>query len=556
MILFLKAYNNMMNTKTSFFLLLFFLLLSNVPSYSQVMADFNVVPLPQQCVEMKGQPFDLSTLMAISYEGGEDMQRNARFLAEYLKKVVKQEVGIIGVRPLKVKGPAIMLKLNSKMSEPERYRITVNDKSIVIEGATPAGVFHGIQTLRKALPVGKQEGVLVPAVVVDDVPRFAYRGMHLDVARHFYGVDYVKSYLDMLALHNINIFHFHLTDDQGWRVEIKKYPRLTEVGAWRRRTVIGRNTGLYDWKRYGGFYTQDEIREIVKYAAERYITVIPEIDMPGHMEAALAAYPELGCTQGPYEVEPNWGVFDDILCAGREKTFEFVEGVLDELMQLFPSEYIHIGGDEAPRTRWKTCADCQRRIKEEGLKPKGKQVAEDCLQGYFMKRVERYLNAKGRKAIGWDELLDCDVEPSTTIMSWRGAEGGVEASKNGHDVIMVPTSWLYFDYYQTKEDEWSKPLLIGGYVPLEKVYSFEPVPDAIPENLRGHVIGVQANLWTEYSYAWELVEYQVLPRMGALAELQWVQPEKKDYAEYKLRQKRLNALYELHGWKYCPVEFK
>ena len=326
MIVFLKAYDNMMNTKTSFFLLLFFLLSSNVPSYSQVMADFNVVPLPQQCVEKKGQPFDLSTLMAISYEGGEEMQRNARFLAEYLKKVVKQEVGIIGVRPLKVKGPAIMLKLNSKMSEPERYRITVNDKSIVIEGATPAGVFHGIQTLRKALPVGKQEGVLVPAVVVDDVPRFAYRGMHLDVARHFYGVDCVKSYLDMLALHNINIFHFHLTDDQGWRVEIKKYPRLTEVGAWRRRTVIGRNTGLYDWKRYGGFYTQDEIRELVKYAAERYITVIPEIDMPGHMEAALAAYPELGCTQGPYEVEPNWGVFDDILCVGREKTFEFVEG--------------------------------------------------------------------------------------------------------------------------------------------------------------------------------------------------------------------------------------
>ncbi len=520
---------------------------------AQVMADFNVVPMPQKCVQQKGDPFDLSSLKAVCYVGDADMQRNARFLASFLSATLQREVPVSAE---KVKGPVVWLKTNKKMSEPEGYRISVDAKGIAIEGAAAAGVFHGIQTLRKALPVGGGEGVLVPPVVVDDAPRFAYRGMHLDVARHFYGVDNVKQYIDMLALHHINVFHFHLTDDQGWRIEIKKYPRLTEVGAWRSRTVVGRNTGLYDWKRYGGFYTQDDIREIVRYAAERFITVIPEIDMPGHMEAALAAYPELGCTHGPYEVEANWGVFDDILCAGREGTFAFVEDVLDELMELFPSTYIHIGGDEAPRTRWKTCADCQKRIKDEGLVQKGKQTPEDRLQGYFMKRVERYLNSKGRKAIGWDELLDCDVEPSTTIMSWRGAEGGVSASQKGHDVIMVPTSWLYFDYYQTKEDEWSKPLLIGGYVPLEKVYSFEPVPDSLPEVARNHVIGVQANLWTEYAYAWELVEYQVLPRMGALSELQWVQPSKKDYDDYKRRQKNLNILYGHLGWKYCQAEFK
>ena len=532
--------------------ILMFMLLLPMAVSAQTFADFNVVPLPQTCVASKGKPFALAQLEAISYEGGDDMRRNAQFLAAWLQPIVGKIPPVIDG---KVKGKAIVLKTNDKISTPEGYRISVGERQVLIEGATSQGVFYGMQTLRKALPVDGGE-VLIPAVTVTDTPRFAYRGMHLDVARHFFDVDFVKQYIDMLALHHINTFHFHITDDQGWRVEIKKYPRLTEEGAWRRRTVIGRNTGLYDWQRYGGYYTQEQIRDIVRYAQERYITVIPEIDMPGHMEAALAAYPSLGCTGGPYEVEPNWGVFDDILCAGREETFSFVEGVLDEIMQLFPSEYIHIGGDEAPRTRWKACARCQQRINSEHLVGEGKKSAEDRLQGYFMKRVERYLNSKGRKAIGWDELLDCDVNPSTTIMSWRGVEGGIAASQMGHDVIMVPTSWLYFDYYQTPEDDWSKPLLIGGYVPLEKVYSFEPAPDTLGEEAKKHVIGVQANLWTEYTYANELAEYQVLPRMGALAELQWVQPEKKNYEDYLVRQQRLNRLYEANGWKYCSAAWK
>ena len=532
--------------------ILMFMLLLPMAVSAQTFADFNVVPLPQTCVASKGKPFALAQLEAIRYEGGDDMRRNAQFLAAWLQPIVGKIPPVIDG---KVKGKAIVLKTNEKISTPEGYRISVGERQVLIEGATSQGVFYGMQTLRKALPVDGGE-VLIPAVTVTDTPRFAYRGMHLDVARHFFDVDFVKQYIDMLALHHINTFHFHITDDQGWRVEIKKYPRLTEEGAWRRRTVVGRNTGLYDWQRYGGYYTQEQIRDIVRYAQERYITVIPEIDMPGHMEAALAAYPSLGCTGGPYEVEPNWGVFDDILCAGREETFSFVEGVLDEIMQLFPSEYIHIGGDESPRTRWKACARCQQRINSEHLVGEGKKSAEDRLQGYFMKRVERYLNSKGRKAIGWDELLDCDVNPSTTIMSWRGVEGGIAASQMGHDVIMVPTSWLYFDYYQTPEDDWSKPLLIGGYVPLEKVYSFEPAPDTLGEEAKKHVIGVQANLWTEYTYANELAEYQVLPRMGALAELQWVQPEKKNYDDYLVRQQRLNRLYEANGWKYCGAAWK
>ena len=526
-----------------------------VPSLlsAQRQADFNVVPLPQECVAQKGKPFLMENLQVICYDEGEMMWQNADLLARYLRMMGKA----VELTDQKVKAGCIALRLNPKMTEPEGYRITVTEKKVVIEGQQPKGVFYGVQTLRKALLTADGMAQEIPAVTVTDAPRFPYRGMHLDVSRHFFGVDFVEQYIDMLALHHINVFHFHLTDDQGWRVEIKKWPKLTEVGAYRQRTVVGRNTGLYDYTRYGGFFTQEEIKEIVEYARQRYITVIPEIDMPGHMEAALAAYPELGCTGGPYEVEPNWGVFDDILCAGREETFRFVEGVLDEIMELFPSEYIHIGGDEAPRTRWKVCERCQRRIAQEGITAEGKQSKEDRLQGYFMKRVEKYLNSKGRKAIGWDELLDCDVNPSTTIMSWRGQEGGLAASEKGHDVIMVPTSWFYFDYYQTPEnDYWHKPLLIGGYVPLEKVYSFEPVPESLTAAAKQHIIGVQANLWTEYIYTEEFAEYQVLPRMGALAELQWSRPEKKDYENYKARQLRLNKWYDLCHWKYCGVAWE
>ena len=537
--------------KKSFFCLL--MTACSLMASARQTADFNTVPLPRQCVAQKGNPFALSSAQSIVCNGDADMMRVAHFLSDY----ISQATGLsLPVTTGKASKNAIVLQTDKKMTAKEGYRITANEKLLKIEGLTANGLFYGVQTLRKALPIAEAAEVDIPAVVVTDEPRFPYRGMHLDVSRHFFGVDFVKRYLDMLALHHINTFHFHLTDDQGWRVEIKRYPRLTEVGAWRRRTVVGRNTGLYDYQRYGGFYTQDEIRDIVAYARDRFITVIPEIDMPGHMEAVLAAYPDLGCTGGPYEVEPNWGVFDDILCAGKEKTFELVEGVLDELIALFPSEYVHIGGDEAPRTRWKTCQLCQQRIASEGLRGDGKHSAEDRLQGYFMKRVEKFLNSRGRKAIGWDELLDCDVEKSTTIMSWRGIEGGLAASEMGHDVIMAPTSFFYFDYYQTPEDYWSKPLLIGGYVPLEKVYSFEPAPETLTEAAKKHIIGVQANLWTEYIYATEFVEFQVLPRMGALAEVQWVLPEQKDYDAFKTREQRLTRVYDLEGYKYCKIAWE
>ncbi len=532
-------------------LILFFFLPLTLTA--QTKADFNVVPMPRECVLQKGNPFSLAQVECIAYTGDEDMHRNADFLAEYLTPVLQKRLPVVKG---KSKGKAISIAINQKMTAEEGYRITASQKSLCIEGATPKGVFYGIQTLRKALPAEYAEDVVVPAVVINDSPRFAYRGMHLDVSRHFFDVSVVKEYIDRMALHNMNIFHFHLTDDQGWRVQIDRYPKLTEVGAYRNRTVIGRNTGLYNHDRYGGFFTKAQLKDIVEYARQRYITIIPEVDMPGHMEAALTAYPELGCTGGPYEVEANWGVFDDILCAGKERTFQFVEGVLDEIMEIFPSEYIHIGGDEAPRTRWKACELCQKRIQQLGLKSDERHSAEDRLQGYFMKRVEKYLNEHGHKAIGWDELLDCDVNESTTIMSWRGQEGGLAASERGHDVIMAPTSYCYFDYYQVPETEWTKPLLIGGYVPLDKVYSLEPAPDTLSAKAREHIIGVQANLWTEYIADKELLEYQILPRMGALAELQWVAPEKKNYEQYVIRQKRLLPFYQKYGWKYSKAAFR
>ena len=529
-------------------IVLLFLCATHIMAQESVMADFNVVPLPKDIVMDKGKPIALNDVQVICYEG-ESLRQNALFLAEYIEQNTGKR---LDVSPKTVKGTCITLSLNKKITHPEGYQLKVGAKGVVIQAGTPAGVFYGVQTLRKALPLVSAERVLLPCCTVNDEPRFAYRGMHLDVARHFFDVDFVKQYLDMLALHNINTFHFHITDDQGWRWPVDKYPRLTEVGAFRNRTVIGRNTGLYNHDRYGGFYTKDQLREIVEYARQRNITVIPEIDMPGHMEAALAAYPELGCTGGPYEVEPNWGVFDDILCAGKEQTFKFVEDVLDELIEIFPSEYIHIGGDEAPRTRWRDCPLCQKRIQQLGLTGDDKHSKEDKLQGYFMKRVEAYLNQKGRKVIGWDELLDCDVNPSATIMSWRGQEGGVYASQRGHDVIMVPTATSYYDYYQTPEDDyWSKPLLIGGYVPLEKVYLSEPVPDSLAIEAKKHIIGVQANLWTEYIADKELAEYQVLPRMGALSEIQWTDSARKNYENFLIREEKLTDVYLLQGWKFC-----
>lgn len=515
-------------------------------------ADYNVVPRPQTITLAKSGEYLLDGTKLVVYPSGNaDMERNARFLVDYIKEMTQINVSSAVQNKKNVKGN-ISLSLNQKIANPEGYTITVDKKGVNIAGATAAAVFRGIQTLRKSLPIVKGEtSVALPFVNISDAPRFAYRGMHLDCARHFFPLEVVKDYIDMIALHGMNKFHWHLTEDQGWRIEIKKWPKLTTVGAWRSGTVISRNTPIEDGIRHGGFYTQDECREIVKYAADRYITVIPEIDMPGHMLGALAAYPELGCTGGPYEVQRRWGVFADILCAGKEKTFQFVQDVLDELISIFPSEYIHIGGDESPRSRWKECPLCQKRIQDEGIKAENGQSKEDRLQGYFTKRVEKYLASKGKKIIGWDELLGCDVDQSATIMSWTGAEPGAKGAKLGHDVIMTPNGVMYFDYYQTKQT-WNEPLSIGGCSTVEDVYQFEPVAaDLTPEQAQ-HILGVQANLWGEYIAYPSQIQYQVLPRMAALAEVQWMQPQDKNFDEFKARVTRLCEIYRLHHWAVAP----
>ena len=513
-------------------------------------ADYRVVPLPNSINGIKSADFKLNEQCLINYPtGNRDMERNAMMLSQYVEELT----GIhLSTRPsLNAKDNAgnITLLLNPKTVNDEGYSILVTARGVEISGKTPAGVFQGIQTLRKSLPVGACATVLLPAVQVQASPRFGYRGMHLDCVRHFFGVETVKRYIDIMALHGLNRLHWHLTDDQGWRIEIKKYPRLTEVGGWRNGTTLGHNSPVNDGIRYGGYFTQDQIRDIVRYAADRYITIIPEIDMPGHMVAALTAYPELGCTGGPYEVWGMWGVADDILCVGKDHTLQFVKDVLDEVMQLFPSEYIHIGGDESPRVRWQECPLCQQRINDIGLKTQGNQSAEALLQGWFTTQVQQYLAQRGKRIIGWDELLGCDVDASATIMSWRGAEPGAQGAMSGHDVIMTPVGPLYFDYYQTS-NTWNEPTAFGGCNTLKKVYDFEPVADGLTAEAKQHIIGVQANLWTEYVTCEPQIQYQVLPRMAALAEVQWMQPEEKNYADFKTRLTHLVDIYKHYGWTY------
>ncbi len=530
--------------------ILLLLCMVSVYTFADNRANFNIVPLPDKIQTTDGKVFILQDGVTVGCkENNENMLRNVRFLTEY----VKEQTGITLSNQAVNKKATILLCLNEKISNKEGYRLTVNNKKILIEGSTPAGVFYGIQTLRKALPVMKEAQMIeIPAVVIDDAPRFAYRGMHLDVSRHFFPLRFVKQYIDMMVLHNMNTFHWHISDDQGWRIEIKKYPELTKKGSIRQRTVVGRNTELFDYTPYGGYFTQEEAKEIVRYAAERYIKVIPEIDMPGHMLAALHAYPELGCTGGPYEVCPLWGVFDDILCAGNPKVYDFVKGVLDEICEIFPSEIVHIGGDEAPRTRWQQCAKCQEMIRKQGLKADAKYPAEAKLQGYFTSVVEDYLASKGKRILGWDEILEGDVRPSAMIMSWRGVEGGIEASAKGHDVVMAPTSHFYFDYYQVEMNRrFREPQLIGGTLPIDKTYSFEPIPAGMSDEAKSHILGVQANLWTEYITCDEVVEYQVLPRMGALCEVQWMQPEKKNFEQFVERSRHLTDIYKHYGWQYA-----
>ncbi len=513
-------------------------------------ADYRIVPLPSSINGIKSADFKLTEQCLINYpRGNRDLERNAMMLSQYVEDLTGIHLSTRPSMNAKDNAGNITLLLDPKMGSDEGYNILVTARGVEICGKTPAGIFQGIQTLRKSLPVGEATTISLPAAQIAASPRFGYRGMHLDCVRHFFGVETVKRYIEIMALHGLNRLHWHLTDDQGWRIEIKKYPRLTEVGGWRNGTTLGHNSPVNDGIRYGGYYTQDEIREIVRYAADRYITIIPEIDMPGHMVAALTAYPELGCTGGPYEVWGRWGVADDILCVGKDNTLQFVKDVLDEVMQLFPCQYIHIGGDESPRVRWQECSLCQQRIHDVGIHAKDKQSAEALLQGWFTTQVQNYLAQHGKRIIGWDELLGCDVDTTATIMSWRGAEPGAQGAMSGHDVIMTPVGPLYFDYYQTS-DTWNEPTAFGGCNTLKKVYDFEPVAENLTAEARKHIIGVQANLWTEYVTCEPQIQYQVLPRMAALAEVQWLQPEEKNYQDFKARLPHLVDLYKHYGWTY------
>ena len=512
--------------------------------------DYAVIPLPQEVAVQGSAPFLLKPSTPITYqEGDAEMEQTARFLASYIKEVT-------GYEPKVTTGDAgkgIHLSIASDIQNKEGYRLLVSENGVEIAGASNAGIFYGVQTLLKSIPAAA-DGMQVelPAVSINDYPRFPYRGMHLDVSRHFFPTDSVKKFIDILALHNMNRFHWHLTDDQGWRIEIKKYPELTQIGSKRKETVIGRNSGKYDGQPYDGFYTQDEIRDVIAYAKERFITIIPEIDLPGHQLAALATYPELGCTGGPYEVWTQWGVSDDVICAGNEKSMQFLEDVLTEVIDLFPSEYIHIGGDECPKVRWQKCPKCQARIKAEGIKGDSKHSAEEYLQSYVISRMEKFVESKGRHIIGWDEILEGGLAPNATVMSWRGVGGGIEAAKQQHNVIMTPNSYLYFDYYQSTDTE-HDPLAIGGYLPLERVYSFEPT-DGIPEEYQKYVIGAQANLWTEYIPTFSQVEYMIMPRMDALADIQWSNAP-KDYKAFLSRLVRMTKLYDRLGYNYAKHIF-
>lgn len=512
-------------------------------------SDYEIIPKPLD-VNCKGDAsFLLKDGVAVIYpENNQKMQDNAEFLVDYVEK--QTGVKLTSHAGMPVDG-AICLTLDLSDDNAEAYKLIVNDKRVCISGASEAGVFYGIQTLRKSLPVAQDINVNLSAVEIYDKPRFAYRGAMLDVARHFYTVDEVKTFIDMLALHNINRFHWHLTDDQGWRIEIKKYPKLMSVASERKETVVGRwYSGIYDGKPYGGYYTQDELRDVIDYAAKRHITIIPEVDLPGHMQAALTAYPELGCTGGPYEVRTIWGVSQDVLCVGNDFTLQFVKDVLSEVADIFPSEYIHIGGDECPKVRWEKCPKCQERIKSLGLKSDAKHTKEQRLQSYMIQEAAKYLKEKGKRIIGWTEILEGGLVPDATLMSWIGESGGIEAAHQHHDVIMTPNMYLYFDYYQSKKVE-DEPLAIGGYLPIEKTYNYEPMPKELTEEEQQYIKGVQANLWTEYIPVFSQVQYMVLPRLGAAAEVQWTDPSKKDYKDFLRRVPHLVAVYDCYGWNYA-----
>lgn len=530
-----------------YYLILFFAIVAiGCASEPQKINEIAIIPKPLELVENEGEfVFDKSVSITIN----EEFTHSSQFIVKLVK-----EIGRISIKPSS-QGKQIIVLKNDQIDNDEGYRLKITPDEIRVEAKSKSGVYYAMQSLMQLTPIylDPNRPVAIPCVDINDAPQFKYRGMHLDVGRHMYSVDFIKSYISMMSVLKMNTFHWHLTEDQGWRIEIKKYPKLQEVAAFRKETLVGHYSDQphqFDGKRYGGYYTQEEIKEIVAYAQERNITIIPEIEMPGHSQAAIAAYSELGCTNEQVEVATKWGVFEEVYCP-TEKTFKFLEDVIDEVVELFPGKYIHIGGDEAPKTRWENCSYCQKLIREKGLKD------EHGLQSYFIQRMEKYINSKGKQIIGWDEILEGGLAPNATVMSWRGTKGAVDAAKEGHDVILTPTSHCYFDYYQSENE--NEPLAIGGFLPLEKVYSFNPIPKELTEEESKYVLGAQGNVWTEYMPNEKQVEYMAFPRMIALSEVVWSAPENKDYKDFISRlehyQKRLdiwgvnyaNHIYEVTG---------
>lgn len=537
-------------------LFLFICPLLAVACNKRVVADYNVIPQVQNLSVKNGDVYIFDSSRKLVYDN-QDSRRSLELFAQDLEELV-------GIRPSVAAGTSedakgnVYFTLGLLDGRKEAYSINVSSDGILVQAVTPEGIYRATRTLLKSVGAEKTSSVEFPSAEVSDWPRFGYRGLMLDVSRHFSDVEMVKRTIDMLALHQLNIFHWHLTDDQGWRIEIKSHPELTEVGAWRDDTVVGRYLGGTDYptdgKRHGGFYTQEQIREIVAYAKERYIEIIPEIDLPGHTSAVLAAYPQLGCEDKEYKVANRWGVIRDVLCAGNPASLDLFKDIMDEVCELFPGKYIHLGGDECVKERWKACPKCQRKIKELGLKDGNRYSKEDYLQSWFMGEVASFVQSKGKRVIGWDEILEGVPMDDSVIMSWRGTEGGITAAKMGHDVVMTPTSDMYFDQSQTLASQLEE-IPVGGFINVMKVYSYEPLPASLTPEQQKHILGCQANVWCEYMPEERIRQYQILPRLAALSEVQWTMPERKNYKDFLKRLPKMLSIYDHYGYNYAKHIF-
>ena len=547
--------------KLSFFLFIALVIASTLSANAQ-RAEYDVIPLPKEVKVDSANVFVLKNGMGVSFDASnEEVYRNVLFFRQWIEETTgitlklapgdKKAAVRMSLDYTKAKG-----EVESDLTEQQKeaYMIKVDKKGIAIIARQPIGLFRAAQTLRKSLPIVKNaDKVELPYAEIFDEPRFEYRGVLLDCGRHYFTVEFIKKFLDVMALHGSNQFHWHLTEDQGWRFEVKAYPSLAQKGSVRAETVIGPgNSGIYNGTPYGGYYTQEECREVVRYAAERYINVVPEIDLPGHMQSALHVFPHLGCTGGPYPVRTYWGVSREVLCGGNPETLTFLKTVLGELCDVFPSRYIHIGGDECPKHRWQKCPTCQAKIKELGLKNDGKHTPENQLQSYINREVESFMKERGRAIIGWDEILEGGLSGESIIMSWRGTKGGIAAARQGHRVIMSPNVFSYIDHPQLK-DLGKQPRTTDSYiVSASKVYSFEPlIPDSLTKEQQRLILGPQVNLWTEHVAYPQHAFYQLLPRLGASSEVQWCNPDQKNFDYFKKRLPRLKKLYDLLGVNYC-----